>query len=279
MNIFSKIIRAVRHERDMRKAPLRVEFVLSDYCNLNCKGCTHYSPLAPKKFETLDTLRRTMAHIGRVAGSGISKAYLIGGETLLYPHLEEAMELLRANFPSQQLYIFTNGLIIPRMSDSFWETARRNDIILGVTRYPIKFDYDSAIALAKSKGVRVEVFADRSDDHSFFRYALDPRGHRNRAIAHLKCDNRGCLSVVGDRLYPCSISGCVHHLNNAFGTKFTHRPGDYIEVKDIRSVDDIRRLRDRPVPFCEYCILPPNPVTHAPSNRTPDEWIENYQKK
>ena len=275
MNVISKIIRAVRHERDMRRAPLRVEFVLSDYCNLNCKGCTHYSPLAPKEFEPLETLSRTMSHIGQVAGKDISKAYLIGGETLLYPHLEEAMSLLRKNFPTQELYIFTNGLMIPRMSDSFWDSARNNDIIVVITRYPIKFDYDSAIELCRSKGVRTEVFADRSETQTFFRYALDPKGCRNRSIAHLKCDNRGCLSVIGDKLYPCSISGCVKHLNNAFATKFEHRPGDWLNVEDIRSAADIRRLRDNPVPFCSYCILPPKSVSHSPSQRKIEEWVEN----
>lgn len=98
-HIFSKIRNFIRTVQAHRRMPLRLEFVLSDYCNLNCKGCTHYSPLAIKEFESIETLRHDAAHLGEAVGNGISEVYLIGGETLLYPHLPEAMETMRKHFP------------------------------------------------------------------------------------------------------------------------------------------------------------------------------------
>lgn len=207
-------------------------------------------------------------------GPRLDSAYLIGGETLLYPSLEPAMEAMRRCFPTQKLYIFTNGINLPKMPASFWETARRTRFILAITRYPIKFDYDAAIELCRSNGVEYSVFADRNMGNSFFRFALDPHKKQNRFVSHLKCYNRGCLSVIGDRLYPCSISGCVSHLNKAFGTEFKHCRGDYLIVPEIESVRQILRLRDNPVPFCSYCILPPGEVKYGPSRRKIEEWVE-----
>ena len=63
--------------------PLRLEFVVTDYCNLNCVGCTHYSPLAAKEFEPLEQLERNMSHLSEVCRGQIRQLYLIGGETLL----------------------------------------------------------------------------------------------------------------------------------------------------------------------------------------------------
>lgn len=273
MKLIDKIIRAIRRMHQLRTMPLRLEFVVTDYCNLNCRGCTHYSPLAAKEFAPTDILERNMAHLGRVCGTDVESAYLIGGETLLYPQINRAMEALRRYFPTQKLYIFTNGLMIPRLDDTFWETARRNGIILAITRYPIKFDYDAAIALCASKGVATEVFGDRSMAESFFRFALDPAKKQNARLAHFKCYNRGCVSVLDDYVYPCSISACVTHLNKACSTDFRHENGDRLAVSAIKNAADIRRLRDNPVPFCGYCRNPQT-VPYAPSKREVTEWVE-----
>lgn len=273
-NILKKITRAIATVRQHRQDPLRLEFVLSDFCNLNCKGCTHYSPVAPKEFEPIESLKANMKMLGKACGDGVKKLFLIGGEPLLYPYLEEAMDALRSAFPKGELYIFTNGLQLPRMPESFWEGVKRNDIIISVTRYPIKFDYDAIERLCREKGVRTEEFADRGEDETFFRFSLDPEKRQNPKISHFKCFNRGCVSVIGDRIYPCSISGCIGHINARFGKNFQHEKGDWINVSEVRSADDIRRLRDRPVPFCGYCILPPKPTEYGPSSRVAEEWID-----
>ncbi|MDE7110980.1 MAG: 4Fe-4S cluster-binding domain-containing protein [Muribaculaceae bacterium] len=264
---------AVGRWNELRRMPLRLEFVLTDTCNLNCKGCTHYSPLAPKEFADLELMERNMEHLAAVCGDEVQSLYLIGGETLLYPQLIEVMEALRRHFPSRDLYIFTNGIALPKMDDRFWATASRLGFIIAITRYPIRFDYDAAIELCRSNGVRTEVFGDRSLADTFFKFALDPEKKQNPRLSHFKCYNRGCLSVVGDRLYPCSISGCVSHLNRATGTDFRHSQGDYLQIDRITSVKQIFNLRNKPVPFCGYCIQPARSVGYGPSRRDKFEWV------
>lgn len=270
-----KLVNVWRQYKVNHDMPLRLEFIVSDYCNLNCRGCTHYSPLAPKEFCRIDVLESSMSHLGTVCKDGIDAVYLIGGETLLYPQLVEAMYLLRKYFPNVKAHIFTNGLALPTMSDDFWSAAKELDFIISITQYPINFDYPAVFELCKAKNAAYEVFSDRNEENSFFRFALDPHKRQNPYLSHFRCYNRGCISVVDDKIYPCSISACVRHLNNACGTKFEHVDGDWKYVHDIRSCADILRLRDKPVPFCCYCIYPPTPVAHAPSQRTADEWVDN----
>lgn len=275
-NPLSRLINRVRHIWRLKTMPLRLEFVLTDHCNLNCRGCTHYSPLAPKEFESLQALEASATHLGKVCGTKVKKAYLIGGETLLYPNLNEAMEILARNFPDSRLYIFTNGLLIPRLDEKTWQTIHRLGFVLAITRYPVKFDYDAAIELCRLHGVETEIFGDRSMADSFFRYGLDPRGGQDGRNSHFRCHNRGCISIIGNRLYPCSISACVGHLNKVLPPErqFRHRPGDWLEVDKITSAAQILRLRDRPVPFCNYCIYPPGSVKYGPSRRDPAEWTD-----
>lgn len=260
-----------------RRQPLRLEFNVGDHCNLNCKGCTHYSPLAHGHFTDIDTLRHSIATLGAKCSGKVKTAYLIGGETLLYPHLKEAMTALREAFADARLYIFTNGLPIPGMDAEFWQLARDLRFTISITRYPIKFDYDRAVAICRENGVEVELFGDRSQSDSFFRFALDSEKKQPAKISHLKCWSFGCVTVDGDKIYPCSISACAGHLNRAFGTDFRHEKGDYLEVDAVRSSRDILKLRNRAVPFCGYCILPPASVTYGPSRRDINEWVDIRQ--
>lgn len=272
--IIQKVKNTFRRIAFLNSMPLRLEFILTDFCNLNCRGCTHFSPLAKREFEPLEVVSRQMRKLADVCGNAVKQVYLIGGETLLYPQLAQAMDAVRVAFHNQKIYVFTNGLMLPRMSAGFWESARRNNIIIALTRYPVKFDYDAAEELCRSNGVEVEVFGDRSLQSSFFRFALDPEGRQNRYISHFKCYNRGCISVVGGYVYPCSICACVPHLNNATGTNFQISSKDRLEVDSITNVRQIKRLRDRAIPFCRYCKNPPAEVLYAPSKRQKNEWVD-----
>ena len=274
VSIFKKISRALRSVQERHAMPLRLEFVVGDQCNLNCRGCTHFSPLAAGDQQPFEQLKATVERVAKAVSDEIPIVYLMGGETLLYPRIVEAIELMRANFPKASLSLFTNGLLLTRMGDDFWEACRRCQCRVAMTRYPVKFDYDAAEALVREKGVECRVFGDRGGSDTFFRFALDPAKSQNAELAHFKCYNFGCVSVVGDRIYPCSISGCVGHLNRAHATDFRHEEGDYIRVEDLHSVKQIKRLRDRPTPFCAYCKLPPRALPWAASRREKSEWVD-----
>ncbi len=256
------------------RQPMRVEFNLSDACNLNCMGCSHYSPLAPKEFEGLPRLAESMSAIASIEGARkISDIYLIGGETLLYPELTKAMELARKYFPWAKISIFTNGLLLPKMSDDFWEKCRVHDMVITITRYPVNFDYDALGPLCESKRVKYEIFDDRSLEHSFFKFRLDPQKRQNKWVRHFKCYSFGCLTVIDDKIFPCAQSACVTNFNKAFGTDYKWEKGDYIPVQSLKNVKQLFRLRNLPVPFCGYC-KPIITTPYALSKRVKEEWLD-----
>lgn len=272
-NIFKRLIQAYITYRQNKHNPLRLEFILSDYCNLNCKGCTHFSPVAPRKFISIELFEDNLKHISAVVDKNIKDFYIIGGEPLLYPYLKEVMKLMRKYFPFGNISIFTNGILLPKMDNEFWQISKSLEIQIAITRYPIKFDYDSVINLCNINGIDYRVFGDRSLADSFFRFGLDETGSQNPRISHFKCYNRGCISVTEDKIFPCSISACSNHLNSTFGTDFEHHSKDFILIKDLKTVEQIRNLRDKPVPFCRYCVNPPVAVAYSTSKRQLSEWV------
>jgi hypothetical protein len=254
--------------------PLHIEFNLTDHCNLNCRGCSHYSPLAPEEYQPIEELKHDMEHISEIKNVHlIREVFLIGGETLLYPHLNQAMKLARHYFSHATVRIFTNGIKLPKMDDEFWQLCRELNVIIDITRYPIKFDYDSVEQLCNAQGVKYRIFGDRSLAEEFFRFPLDTAGTQNKWISHFKCYSFGCITINHSRIYACSQCACIEHLNQRFGYNFRTTPADYIAIKDLTDARQILKLRNRPTPFCSYC----KKVTvreYAPSRREASEWVD-----
>jgi MoaA/NifB/PqqE/SkfB family radical SAM enzyme len=274
MNVLSRIFRAFNTAKIKFTTPLRIEFVVTDYCNLNCKSCTHYSAMAPAEYEPFSQLEHDMASIAKAKNFHLlHDVYLIGGETLLYPQLNEAMRLAKKYFPENQMQVFTNGIKLPKMDEDFWQTCRETDAMIALTRYPIKFDYDAAEQLCRDKGVKMRVFGDRGKENEFFRFGLDRSKSQNKWVSHFKCYNFGCVSVVDSKIFPCSISGCISHINKAFGCEFKWEKGDYIEIEKLRDLKEIKRMRLRPVPFCAYCKKN-SIIKYGPSKRELSEWVD-----
>ena len=70
---------------------------ITDHCNLNCRGCGHFSNLCPPTFLDLDAFRADMAAMA--AKLRIEQIYLLGGEPLLHPQVSEFIRAARAVLP------------------------------------------------------------------------------------------------------------------------------------------------------------------------------------
>ena len=87
-----------------------MEIHISDKCNLNCRNCTHFSPLYDeigvdfeKCIEDVRILRSKFSNIGRLD--------ILGGEPLLNPDLDKYIIALKSLLPDTYLNIFTNGIL------------------------------------------------------------------------------------------------------------------------------------------------------------------------
>ena len=64
---------------------LSFELHIADHCNLKCKGCIHFSPLAEEKFLDTDIFQRDCQRIAELTDNNrLGKIRLMGGEPLLH---------------------------------------------------------------------------------------------------------------------------------------------------------------------------------------------------
>ena len=71
----------------VEKEKIRFIVDIVDHCNLNCKCCGHFSPLAPKGFLDINTFERDLKRLHELLYGHIHCFELMGGESLLHPRL------------------------------------------------------------------------------------------------------------------------------------------------------------------------------------------------
>lgn len=271
-NPLIRAINAIRSVYHRYTEPLRLELSLVDHCNLNCKGCTHYCPVAPEHYMSMEGLDRNLAHLSVVDSAMFEQIYILGGEPLLHPEVDRSMRLARRYFPSAQIKLLTNGLLMGRMSQEFWETCRDTGTVISVTIYPVRVDYRAIEDECCRRGVKYEIFHQPQGDAFFSKHTVDDVNPGNPRVNFLRCYQVGCLTLRDDRIYPCATSAYIDHINRRFNRHFETCTRDYVEVMNVRSKGDVKRLKNRPTPFCRYCTRR-TPTPWAPSRRDPSEWL------
>ena len=112
-----------------------LEIHIVDQCNLNCKGCGHFSPIADEWFIDPDIYAHDITQLKKLF-SAIRVIRIMGGEPLLHPKIEQLLLQTRNSFPKADLRIVTNGILLDQMPNSFWETCKINHVSFDITVYP-----------------------------------------------------------------------------------------------------------------------------------------------
>ena len=134
-----------------------IEFEVSHHCNLNCKGCTHFSPLSEKKFGDFEGFVKDLARIRQMVDH-IGHIQLLGGEPLLNPDLKRYVEAARDIYPHSEINVVTNGLLLGSVDDALKETMRHTGAVFRVTLYPpIKNDVKTVIVQMEQAGISCTV--------------------------------------------------------------------------------------------------------------------------
>ncbi len=115
---------------------------ISSHCNLNCKGCDVYAPLAKKEFVTYEQFCKDMNKLKEIAPDREYETVFIGGEPLLNPELIKIMDKTKELFPNAQCNILTNGILLGDMGKDFWESMKKNNVRCGITKYPININFE-----------------------------------------------------------------------------------------------------------------------------------------
>ena len=249
-----------------------------DHCNLNCKGCDHFSPLAKEKFLELQNFENDLKRLNELTEGNIDYIGLMGGEPLLHPQINSFTKLARNYFKTSKIKIYTNAINLMNMNEDFWQTCSDNNIIIEITRYPIKIDFDKINNTAEKYNITVEYYGgfDKILKTSY-KIPLDLKGEQDPVENFLHCFHANqCIFLRDGKIYPCTVAPNIYRFNEYFNKNIPLCPGDGIDIYKVKSIDEITGFIAKPIPFCKYCDVQNRSFNHkwSVSKKDINEWIE-----
>lgn len=230
-----------------------LEMHVANGCNLNCKGCTHFSNLYQKNdLVDLEDFSKQLEILSKKCN--LLKLRLMGGEPLLNPQIERYLETARCNFPTTELYLVTNGLLLLSKHEEFFDKLKELHIIVCISWYPpTAGKRDEILRKLDEHGV---LHMENLEDIYEFTKCLTLQHTHDGEQAIKKCGMAKCTILKDYKIYKCSFMAYCGKLNERFGTNLVQEKGFSIESSVEEWKEMLSRLEE-PMPFCRYCTDTP----------------------
>lgn len=222
-----------------------------DHCNLKCKYCANFCPLAHEKYLDVEEFNKDCERLSSLSNKRIKTIRLLGGEPLLHPRLTEIAAITRRHFPLSGIDLVTNGLLLLQMPGEFWAQCKACGVVIAISHYPIKLNYKRIKSIAKEYGV-ITSYGKKS--RGMYKWLLDINGGQDIKESHTYCFRANQCTVLQEgKIYACSLPPWINYFNDYFGKDLKVSESDYIDIYKIKKFEDIQRFLGKPIPFCKYC--------------------------
>ena len=236
-----------------------LQFNVSNGCNLNCKSCNHFAPLVKKEnfFPDKDQLIKDLNQVSNLTKNSPPEIInLMGGEPLLNKDICEYIKICKALFKDSKIFITTNGLLLDKMSDEFWNLID-DRVLIQVSKYFEKEFYNrlNNFITEKEKTTNIMFLEAGSLGTALFtNYALS----KNNSEQSIKEKFEGCpianktIQLYNSKLYSCSLCAYLYLLEDYFKEGFKIFEDDGIDIYS-NSYEEIMTFLQKPKKTCQYC--------------------------
>ena len=232
---------------------IRFEVQLTDHCNLNCIGCSHFSPIAPETYIKVEQFRNDIERLAKLFDGKCEIIDLMGGEPLLHPDLNIICQIARENFREGKIRIVTNGIVILKMDDTFWNNLCLNNIEVEITQYPINLDYNLIAEKAKKMNVRLKIRG-LGNERKQAKRPFDLKGKKDKVKSFYQCEYANiCINLRNGKLFTCCIAPYISIFNSFFNKDLRSCEKDHIDIYEAKTKKEIFRFLCKPIPFCRHC--------------------------
>ncbi|MCL1993358.1 MAG: radical SAM protein [Spirochaetes bacterium] len=227
-----------------------LEYHIADHCNMNCKGCYHFSCLV--KSESFPQLQHYRRDIQRLAAlfANIKTIHLMGGEPLLNNELPGFIRETRAAFPAAKICILTNGILYKKIEGELLEAIKLCDVLVQVSLYkPMIPRKDEMRAYFLNQGIKHWI----GEPVLYFAKYINPAGDSDPVKTSRQCPASRCTFLGDGHIARCALPFNIGYFNRHFGLDIPAQQ----DKTDIHSGDSdgfaLKRKLLRPMPLCKYC--------------------------
>ncbi len=221
---------------------------LTDVCNLNCKSCAHFCNLFDRnESQSFDDYKKDIKYLSENCIVGSFSIY--GGEPLLSADVTRYIDVTRKYFPDSIIEVITNGLLVPKMDENFFNCINTNNVTIRVSGYkPTLKMIDIIIEKLELHKVNYIV---ASNIDKFYR-VLSLKGDSNPEKAARVCEMWQCTFYRNSKIYKCPVDALFYKYAEHFNIPSKEDSGvDIYQISDWNKT--LNDLRFGTVEFCKYC--------------------------
>ncbi len=240
-----------------------------DFCNMNCKGCSHFSNIFHKgDFVPYEVFERDIKQLSDKVF--IQQFNLLGGEVFCSENLTDYIKCLRKYMPKTAIELVTNGMLIPRQSNEVMKTIQQEQVTVSITEYP-------PVTKVKDK-----IIGKLEEYHIYYGFRpvvetfsknIDLSGKNEPFLAQSRCWESQCQFLREGKIYKCPFSA----LGNVF-FEYYSIPLSFDEGVDIYDcglnwkeyADNVRAM---PIEQCKYCGAEERFCWEISNNPQKEEWM------
>ena len=239
-------------------------------CNLNCVSCTAFAPIADDYMLDAASFESDCKRLSELGGEKIREITLLGGEPLLHPKIGDFMGIVRLYFPAAMLKIVTNGTLLLKQKEHFWDCCKQNNAYIAITHYPIELDIKAVKAVMDKHGV---VLRWNRDVQSWNKMTFDLAGRGDPRKNYKKCFiSLQCPELHAGKIATCQTILKARYFNGYFQKNLDVSDADAIDIYKAKTMDEILEFISNPVPFCRYCNVKWPSIKWGISQKDISEW-------
>ena len=253
-----------------------LEFHVADHCNMNCKACEHYSALVKEpRFTDLEKFTRDFEQLHKFIDD-IGRIRILGGEPLLNPEINEYVKLSHRLYPQSVIRVVTNALLLPKMSEDFFETLRQNNVGIDISFYPpAQSKIEQIPKLLTEK--KVEFSVSPLLETFTIKQTLNP--HNNAREIFLKCFQASCRNLYDGKIAACFLPFTTKYFNAYYKKNLPEDGALDLYEKDL-TTEKLKKFLSLPFERCRYCTQPISVEWGTVSHPSPiTDWTNDHLAK
>lgn len=243
-------------------------------CNLNCRGCSHFSPLCDKGTEQADinVFEQDLIRLSELFE--LDKLRLMGGEPLLRDDFMDFMLLAKKYFPSTHIELVTNGSLIEKLYP-YLQVFKDNDFYLCVSMYHAGSVIDNVGTINTLKNILGNHFY-TVEKGGMYNIGLDLACASSAAESYACCDSKFCTYFENGNIYICPVLGNFDRFCKYFAIKNNFKAEQYAINIHEHSAEEIVDFLNNQHSCCAVCKTNYRNINLHPwavSKKEISEWI------
>ena len=233
-----------------------IEIALSEHCNLNCYSCNHFSQFAEEEYCDIIQFEKDINRLYLLTNGLVNRFSLMGGEPLLNKNCKEYFYILRSFFKNSSIWLVTNGILLNKQNNEFWESCRINNIEIRPTKYHININWNEIKKICDEYGIILKFFNGDNVERKMDKTILNLDATSNTFINFINCYLANhCVTLKKGKLFTCGLPSNIEHFNKFFKTKLEVTEFDYLDIYQVNNYEEILQFLSKPTPFCRYCDI------------------------